>query len=80
LAVAKEFVDRGASGATASRPELDPLRAAALRRDDDGVPVRRFDRFCRSITDLVDALEVAFVSIHKQTGQIRNDVLGMSCQ
>lgn len=70
--VAGEFVDRGVSGARASRPALDQLRAAARRRDVDGVVVWRFDRFSRSITDLVASLEefralgVAFVSIHEQ--------------
>jgi DNA invertase Pin-like site-specific DNA recombinase len=70
--VAKEFVDPGVSGAAASRPALDQLRTAARRRDVDAVLVWRFDRFSRSITDLVAALEefralgVAFVSIHEQ--------------
>jgi DNA invertase Pin-like site-specific DNA recombinase len=70
--VAEEFVDRGVSGSLASRPALDRLRAAARRRDVDAVVVWRFDRFSRSITDLVASLEefrtlgVAFVSIHEQ--------------
>lgn len=67
-----EFVDRGVSGARSTRPALDQLRVAARRRDVDGVVVWRFDRFSRSITDLVASLEefralgVAFVSIHEQ--------------
>jgi len=67
-----EFVDRGVSGAAASRPALDQLWAAARRRDVDGVVVWRFDRFSRSVSDLVRSLEefralgVAFVSIHEQ--------------
>lgn len=71
-AVVEEFVDRGVSGSLASRPALDRLRAAARRRDVDAVVVWRFDRFSRSITDLVASLEefrtlgVAFVSIHEQ--------------
>jgi DNA invertase Pin-like site-specific DNA recombinase len=70
--VAKAFVDHGVSGAASSRPALDQLRTAARRRDVDGVLVWRFDRFSRSITDLVASLEefrslgVAFVSIHEQ--------------
>ena len=70
--VAEEFVDHGVSGSLASRPALDRLRAAARRRDVDAVVVWRFDRFSRSITDLVASLEefrtlgVAFVSIHEQ--------------
>jgi DNA invertase Pin-like site-specific DNA recombinase len=70
--IAAEFVDRGVSGAAASRPALDQLWAAAKRRDVDGVVVWRFDRFSRSVSDLVRSLEefralgVAFVSIHEQ--------------
>lgn len=70
--VAAEFVDLGVSGAAASRPSLDQLWAAARRRDVDGVVVWRFDRFSRSVSDLVRSLEefralgVAFVSIHEQ--------------
>jgi DNA invertase Pin-like site-specific DNA recombinase len=71
-AIVEEFVDQGVSGSLASRPALDRLRAAARRRDVDAVVVWRFDRFSRSITDLVASLEefrtlgVAFVSIHEQ--------------
>ncbi len=67
-----EFVDRGVSGAAASRPALDKLWAVARRRDVDGIVVWRFDRFSRSVSDLVRSLEefralgVAFVSIHEQ--------------
>jgi DNA invertase Pin-like site-specific DNA recombinase len=67
-----EFVDRGVSGAASSRPALDQLWAAARRRDVDGVVVWRFDRFSRSVSDLVRSLEefralgIAFVSIHEQ--------------
>lgn len=70
--IAGEFADRGVSGAAASRPALDQLWAAVRRRDVDGVVVWRFDRFSRSIADLVTSLEefralgVAFVSIHEQ--------------
>lgn len=70
--VVEEFVDQGVSGSLASRPALDRLRAAARRRDVDAVVVWRFDRFSRSITDLVASLEefrtlgVAFISIHEQ--------------
>jgi DNA invertase Pin-like site-specific DNA recombinase len=55
--VAAEFVDRGVSGAAASRPALDELWAASRRRDVDGVVVWRFDRFSRSVSDLVRSLE-----------------------
>lgn len=70
--IAAEFVDRGVSGAASSRPALDQLWASARRRDVDAVVVWRFDRFSRSVSDLVRSLEefralgVAFVSIHEQ--------------
>ena len=70
--IAGEFVDRGVSGAATSRPALDQLWTAARRRDVDGVVVWRFDRFSRSVSDLVRSLEefrglgVAFISIHEQ--------------
>ncbi len=70
--IAAEFVDRGVSGAATSRPVLDQLWAAARRRNIDGVVVWRFDRFSRSVSDLVRSLEefralgIAFVSIHEQ--------------
>lgn len=70
--IAAEFVDRGVSGAATSRPALDQLWSAARRRDVDGVVVWRFDRFSRSVSDLVRSLEefralgVAFISIHEQ--------------
>ena len=49
--IAGEFVDRGVPGSATSRLELDQLWAAARRRDVDGVVVRRFDRFSRSVSD-----------------------------
>lgn len=70
--IVKEYTDLGVSGSLASRPALDRLRAGARRREVDAVVVWRFDRFSRSITDLVATLEefrtlgVAFISIHEQ--------------
>lgn len=70
--IAAEFVDRGVSGAASSRPALDQLWAASRRREVDGIVVWRFDRFSRSVSDLVRSLDefralgVAFVSIHEQ--------------
>lgn len=55
--IAAEFVDRGVSGAASSRPGLDQLWSTARRRDVDGVVVWRFDRFSRSVSDLVRSLE-----------------------
>jgi DNA invertase Pin-like site-specific DNA recombinase len=65
---AVEFVDRGVSGAKASRLQLDKLMTAVKRRQFDVVVVWRFDRFARSTKHLVTALEefqalgVGFVS------------------
>ncbi len=57
------------SGVTKSRPALDELMADAHRRKIDVVMVFRFDRFARSVTHLLSALEtfralgIEFVSI-----------------
>lgn len=64
-----EFVDRGISGSKDRRPQLDALMKAAHRREFDAVAVWRFDRFGRSVSHLVRALEtfqalgVDFVSL-----------------
>ena len=55
--IAAEYVDIGISGSKSSRPELDKLMAAANRRQFDAVLVWRFDRFARSTTHLLKALE-----------------------
>jgi DNA invertase Pin-like site-specific DNA recombinase len=51
------YVDNGISGAKESRPELDRLMADAHRRRFDAVAVWRFDRFARSVSHLLRALE-----------------------
>ena len=51
------FIDRGVSGAKDSRPELDRLMEAVRKRQVDVVLVWRFDRFARSTTHLLVALE-----------------------
>jgi DNA invertase Pin-like site-specific DNA recombinase len=67
-----EYVDRGISGAVAGRPRLDALMAAARAGEVDVVLVWRFDRFARSTTHLLQALEefrlagVQFVSVREQ--------------
>ena len=69
--VAGEYVDHGVSGTKCSRPELDRLMADARRRRFDVVVVWRFDRFARSTSHLLSALEdfrnlkVDFVSLHE---------------
>jgi DNA invertase Pin-like site-specific DNA recombinase len=67
--VAGEYVDVGISGAKDKRPELDRLMADAHRRRFDVVVVWKFDRFARSVSHLLRALEtfnalgIAFVSL-----------------
>jgi DNA invertase Pin-like site-specific DNA recombinase len=55
--IADEYVDRGISGASDSRPELNRLMADANRRRFDVVVVWKFDRFARSVSHLLRALE-----------------------
>ena len=52
-----EYVDEGFSGAKDRRPALDRLMADAHRRKFDVVAVWRFDRFARSVTHLLRALD-----------------------
>ena len=67
--VAGEYVDVGISGAKDRRPELDRLIADAHRRKFDVVVVWKFDRFARSVSHLLRALEnfqalgIEFVSL-----------------
>src|SRR3984957_1540993 len=69
--VADEFVDAGVSGSKESRPALSRLLADAKRRRFDTVLVYRYDRFARSLRQLVnalaefDALGIHFVSLHE---------------
>ena len=67
-----EYVDTGVSGAKDSRPELNRLMADAHKRRFDVVCVWRFDRFARSVSHLLRALEtfkalgIDFVSFSEQ--------------
>jgi DNA invertase Pin-like site-specific DNA recombinase len=67
--VAGEYVDVGISGAKDRRPELDRLMADAHRRKFDVIVVWKFDRFARSVSHLLRALEnfqalgIEFVSL-----------------
>src|SRR5580692_6579924 len=67
-----EYVDIGISGTKEKRPALDRLMADAHRRRFDVVVVWRFDRFARSVSHLLRALEtfnslgIAFVSLREQ--------------
>jgi DNA invertase Pin-like site-specific DNA recombinase len=70
--VAGEYVDAGVSGSKDSRPELNRLMADAHKRRFDVVCVWRFDRFARSVSHLLRALEtfkalgIDFVSYSEQ--------------
>ncbi len=55
--VAGEYVDLGIGGTKEKRPELDRLLAHAHRRRFDAVIVWKFDRFARSVSHLLRALE-----------------------
>ena len=68
---AVEFVDEGVSGARERRPALDRLWSECRKRRVDAVVVYRYDRFARSLRQLVNALEefralgIDFVSLHE---------------
>jgi len=70
--VVGEYVDTGISGAKDSRPELNRLMADAHKRRLDVVCLWRFDRFARSTSHLLRALEtfgalgVEFCSLSEQ--------------
>ena len=87
-AITREYVDIGISGRKEKRPELDQLLHDAHRRCFDAVVVWRFDRFARSVSHLLKALEnfralgIEFVSLSEQvdtstpTGKMIFTVLG----
>jgi DNA invertase Pin-like site-specific DNA recombinase len=66
-----EYVDKGVSGNKERRPELDRMLVACRKRWVDVVVVYRYDRFARSLRQLVNALEefrslgIDFVSLHE---------------
>ena len=57
LGISGEYVDQGISGARERRPALDRLMSDCRRRLVDIVLVYRYDRFARSLRQLVNALE-----------------------
>ena len=69
--VADEYVDTGISGSKEHRPALDHLLSDCRKRWVDAVVVYRYDRFARSVRQLVNALEefrslgIDFVSLHE---------------
>ncbi len=86
--VSDQYIDVGISGAKEKRPELSRLMADAHRRKFDAVVVWKFDRFARSVSHLLRALEtfkslgIEFVSLSEQmdtstpTGKMVFTVLG----
>lgn len=83
-----QHVDNGVSGSKDSRPELNRLMADAHKRHFDVVCVWKFDRFARSVSHLLRALEtfkslgIEFCSFSEQmdtstpTGKMIFTVLG----
>ena len=71
LEIEGEYVDAGVSGAKERRPQLDALLVACRKRRVDAVVVYRYDRFARSLRQLVNALEefrslgIEFISLHE---------------
>jgi DNA invertase Pin-like site-specific DNA recombinase len=69
--IAGEYVDAGVSGSKERRPQLDALLTACRKRRVDAVVVYRYDRFARSLRQLVNALEefrslgIEFISLHE---------------
>ena len=67
--IVNEYSDEGVSGAKQRRPQLDRLMADAHKRKFDCVCVWKFDRFARSVSHLLRALEtfeslgISFVSL-----------------
>jgi DNA invertase Pin-like site-specific DNA recombinase len=83
-----DYVDEGVSGTKDKRPALDRLMSDAHKRKFDVVVCWRFDRFARSVSHLLRALEtfnalgIAFVSLSENvdtttpTGKMIFTVLG----
>jgi DNA invertase Pin-like site-specific DNA recombinase len=67
--IAGEYIDAGVSGTKDRRPELDKLMQDAHKRKFDVVAVWKFDRFARSVSHLLRALDtfralgIEFVSL-----------------
>jgi DNA invertase Pin-like site-specific DNA recombinase len=86
--IAGRYIDAGVSGTKDSRPELDKLMQDAHKRKFDVVAVWKFDRFARSVSHLLRALDtfrvlgIEFVSLSESldtatpTGRMVFTVLG----
>lgn len=72
LAIARDYVDVAVSGRKQGRPQLDALMKSARGHEIDCVLVWKFDRFARSSTHLLAALEefnhlgIRFISVQDQ--------------
>ena len=72
LDIVQEYLDVAVSGRKQGRPQLDALMKAARRQEIDSVLVWKFDRFARSTTHLLAALEefnhlgIRFISVQDQ--------------
>lgn len=56
--IAETYKDVGISGAQDSRPDLDQLKKDCLGRKFDIVVVYKFDRMARSVSHLLECLEL----------------------
>lgn len=72
LTIVNEYVDFAVSGRKEGRPQLKALMTAAHNREFDCVVVWKFDRFARSVSHLLRALEefnhlgIRFISVKDQ--------------
>jgi DNA invertase Pin-like site-specific DNA recombinase len=71
LEIRNEYIDKGVSGSCERRPALNDLMVACRRRSVDAVVVYRYDRFARSLRQLVNSLDefnslgIDFISLHE---------------
>jgi DNA invertase Pin-like site-specific DNA recombinase len=87
-----EYIDVGVSGAQRHRPQLDALMKNARKRQFDVVLVWKFDRFARSLKQLIESLDefsslgIDFVSYTEgvdtttPTGQLLFHIVGAVAQ
>src|SRR5215470_12040336 len=92
FALYREYIDVGVSGAQRHRPQLDMLMRDARKRLFDVVLVWKFDRFARSLKQLIesldefDALGIHFISLTEgidtttSAGQLLFHIVGAVAQ
>ncbi len=72
LEIVEEYIDLATSGRKENRPQLQALMKAARNRDYACILVWKFDRFARSVSHLIKALEefnhlgIRFISVQDQ--------------